>query len=652
MNDPCEALAYLPRWQREIHARCVHPSGTFVEFASAQIEESIPRLFEQQVLKHSHKLAVRTEQREFTYAELNDKANAIAAAVLEERGETSEGIALLLEHDAAAIAAIVGVLKAGKICVPLDAGHPRTRLDQILSDSGAALILSSQRNLLRAREIAGSDQTVMSVDALGPGLGTDNPNLSISPDQLAYIIYTSGSTGPPKGVTHSHRNILNTVRNHTNWFHICAEDRVGLLFSLGAMGAPRDTFGALLNGAALFPFDVKRHTMTQLAKWLMNEQITTFRSVTTVFRHFASALTEHESFPNLRLIHAGTEMVYKSDVELYRRYFPEGCVFTTGLGATELSPITSILVDHGNGTDQGIVSGGYPVDGVEVKLLGDDGNEVGSNEVGEIVVRSRYLSTGYWRRPEMTNAAFATDPDEPDVRLYRTGDLGRLLPDGRLVLLGRKDAQVKIRGHRVELAEVEAALLEVDGVAEAVVAARADGSGDQRLVAYFVPSSQPAPTVSSLRRALSDRMPNYMLPSVFMALDTLPLTPNGKVDRLALPEPDPTRPALAQPYQVARTPAEVALAEIWADVLHIDRVGAHDDFLELGGHSLAASQIISRAITAFGFELSVQELFGAPTVADMALVVIQGRAKQTEQKKIERILSDVEQISDGRPLDR
>lgn len=645
MKDPCEALAYLPRWQREIHARCVHPSGTFDEFTNAQVEESIPRLFEQQVLSHPHQPAVRAEGRELTYAELNDKANAIAAAVLEERGETSETIALFVEHDAAAIAAIVGVLKAGKICVPLDAGHPKTRLEHIVLDSGADLILSSQGNLLLARDIAGSDQTVLAADTLGRGLSTDNPNLSISPDQLAFIIYTSGSTGPPKGVMHSHRNILNTVRNHTNWFHICAEDRLGLLFSPGAIGAARDTFGALLNGASLFPFDVKSHTMTQLAEWLMNEQITTFRSAATVFRHLASALTEHESFPNLRLIHAGTEMVYKRDVEMYRRYFPQSCVFTTGLGATELSPMTTILVDHENGTDQGIVSGGYPVDGVKIALLGDHGNEVGPNEVGEIVARSRYLSTGYWRNPELTDVAFATDPDEPDVRLYRTGDLGRLLPDGRLILLGRKDSQVKIRGHSVALAEVETALLEADGVAEAAVVARADGSGDQRIVAYFVPSSQPAPTVSSLRRALSDRMPNYMLPSVFTALDALPRTPNGKVNRLALPEPDATRPALAQHYQAARTPVEAELAEIWAEVLNLDRVGVHDDFLELGGHSLAASKIISRAITAFGFELSVQELFGAPTVADMALVLIQGRAAQTDQKRVERLLSEVEQIS-------
>ncbi len=204
---------------------------------------------------------------------------------------------------------------------------------------------------------------------------------------------------------------------------------------------------------------------------------------------------------------------------------------------------------------------------------------------------------------------------------------------------------MKIRGHSVALAEVETALLEADGVAEAAVVARSDGSGDQRIVAYFVPSSQPAPTVSSLRRALSDRMPNYMLPSVFTALDALPRTPNGKVNRLALPEPDAARPALAQQYQAPRTPVEAELTEIWKEVLLLERVGIHDDFLELGGHSLAASQIISRAITAFGFELSVQELFGAPTVADMALVVIQGRAAQTDQKRIERLLSEVEQIS-------
>ncbi len=289
---------------------------------------------------------------------------------------------------------------------------------------------------------------------------------------------------------------------------------------------------------------------------------------------------------------------------------------------------------------------GFPLDDNKVLLLNEDGQEVGFNQVGEITVKSRYLALGYWGKPELTREAFHPDPAGADQRIYRMGDLGRRLPNGCLELLGRKDSQVKIRGYRVEVAEIEMQLLELDTVKRVAVVAQIDVSGNQRLVAYIVPGDQPAPTTSELRRILAEKLPVYMIPSAFVMLDTLPQLPNGKLDRRALPALGTARPELESPLLLPRTPVEQALAEIWAEVLGLEQVGIHDNFLELGGDSLLASQVISRVIQAFQVEVPLRSLFDSPTVAKMALIIVQNQAKRAEQEHIDRMLAELEGLSD------
>jgi acyl carrier protein len=257
--------------------------------------------------------------------------------------------------------------------------------------------------------------------------------------------------------------------------------------------------------------------------------------------------------------------------------------------------------------------------------------------VGEIAVRSRYLSPGYWRQPDLTQATFRPDPTGGPERLYLTGDLGRRLPDGCLVHLGRKDFQVKIRGFRVEVAEVEGALLSLPTIKEAVVVAREERPGEQRLVAYLVPTQRPAPTVSVLRRALAATLPDYMVPSAFVVVDTLPRTPAGKVDRRGLPAPERLRPSLHVPFASARTPLEERLAGIWAEVLGVDRVGIHDHFLDLGGQSLLATSLVSRVLTTFQVDLPLRTLFESPTVAEMALAIGQALADRLDPADLEHL---------------
>jgi acyl carrier protein len=253
---------------------------------------------------------------------------------------------------------------------------------------------------------------------------------------------------------------------------------------------------------------------------------------------------------------------------------------------------------------------------MEILVLSEDGGKAGLGEVGEIALQSRHLSPGYWRRPDLTAKAFLPGSNGNGIRIYRTGDLGRLRADGLLEYAGRKDFRVKIRGYTIEVAEVEAALLEIGGVKSAVVMAREDQRGDQRLVAYLVPAGAP-PTTGELRNRLGDRLPDFMVPSAFVVLDAFPLTSTGKLDRLALPAPDLTQVETANGYAAPRSVVETTVAGIWAEVFALERVGIHDDFFALGGHSLLAGQIVARVRRAYGVDLSLGALFDAPTVAEL-----------------------------------
>jgi acyl carrier protein len=288
---------------------------------------------------------------------------------------------------------------------------------------------------------------------------------------------------------------------------------------------------------------------------------------------------------------------------------------------------------------------GYPIPGKKVFLLDDAGRDVGPGEVGEIVVKTRHQNDQYWRSEELTKTKFIPDPDGGEEITCLTGDLGKFLPDGFLVHLGRKDFIVKIRGYRVDFGEAERALLEHPGVKEACVTAWEREDGEKYLAAYVVARDGGRPTVDEFRRFLREKLPDFMQPSAFMFMETLPLT-NGKVDRRQLPKPEAKRPELSQSYAPPRSEIERILAEIWAQVLSLDRVGIHDDFFELGGHSLAATRIVSRIVEKFGVELPVKSLFQSPTIADMARVMVIGTGEPASDEELKRLLAEIESMSE------
>jgi amino acid adenylation domain-containing protein len=616
------ARSELPPEQEAIRAKCFHPSGTFVEFKKEQIERSIPERFEEIVVKHSNRIAIRINNHTLTYHVLNRMANRLARAILSHRGTGQEPIALLFEPGVSAIVAILAVLKAGKIYVPLDPTYPQARIAYTLEDSKASLIVTNHKNHSLGRELAKNGcQQLLNVDELDASLSGENPNLCISPDSFAWILYTSGSTGQPKGVVQTHRNILHDIMNYTNALHICADDRLILLTSYSVVDTVRTMYGALLNGASLYPIDVKKEGLSNLAKDLIKHEITIYRSFSTLFRHFIGTLNGKEEFPKLRCVYLAGEPVYKRDVELYKRYFSPECIFINGMGSTECLTYRWYFIDKDTLITDNHVPVGYALEDIEVLLLDDDGKEVEFNQMGEMSVKSRYLSPGYWRRPDLTRAAFLPSPGNQDERIYPTGDLALALAHGCLQHAGRKDFQVKLRGYRIEVAEIEATLLSFDNIKEAVVILREDQPGNKRLVAYVAPIKEPAPIVTNLRRRLAEKLPSYMVPSVFVVLDNMPSLPNGKLDRRALPEPDHSRPQVNVPFESPKTAVEEKLVQIWAEVLSLDQVGINDNFFDLGGHSLSATQVVSRIREAFDVELSLGTLFEKSTVQKLAATI-------------------------------
>lgn len=604
-----------------IRAKCFHPNGTFIEFPEDEIEHSIPERFEKIARRFPDRTAVESRRHRLTYRDLNQAANRTAHAVLSTCGDKNRSIAVLMEHDAPVIGAIMGALKAGKFYVPLDPSLPYARSKFILDDAQAESIITNTKHLSLAKSLVKSPSRLLNIDDI-KDLPDADPRVRARPDDLSWVIYTSGSTGRPKGVMQNHRNVLHFMMNYTNGLHICAEDRLTLLYSFSVNGGGHDMFAALFNGAAVCPYDLKAEGFAGLGQWLIDERITIYHSVPTVFRQFAESLTGREDFPDIRIVRLGGEPVYKRDVNLFKKHFSNDCILVNRLGSSETGSLRMLFLDKETEVRNNLVPVGYAVDANDILLLDDSGAQVAGDE-GEIAVRTRYVSPGYWRRPDLTADSFFDDPADEKGKIYRTGDLGRMLPDGCLLHLGRKDFFVKIRGYRIELEEIEMTLMEFPGIKDAVVTALNNNSGDERLVAYVVPKTAPGPNVSEMRRFLADKLPDYMIPTAFIALDALPLTDTLKVDRKALPEPKGLRPEIAVSYAPPRNSVEEALVKIWAEVLDLNQVGVHDNFFDLGGHSLAATRVISRVVETFPLELPIKVLFDSPTVAEMAEVIVE-----------------------------
>jgi amino acid adenylation domain-containing protein len=583
---------------------------------------SIPGRFAAVVARHAGRIAISTPDAQWTYAELDQRSTALAAGILDRLGDATEPVALLMEHDSLLIAAILGTLKAGKMYLALDPASPAERLAAMLTDSRARLLLTDRTNAARAGSFASGHLPVWEVAEDAPAPAAACQTLpEVSPAAAAWLMYTSGSTGAPKGVWQDHRGLVFRTEAYSDLINPAPEDRFSLLASCSLGTSATPLFGALLHGATLCPFHVLSRGVERLAGWLRQQRVTIYHSVPTVFRHLARAAGDKQVFEDLRLIRLDGELVSRGDFEICRQHSTAGCRRMHALSSTETGLISAWLFDNQTALPDGRVPVGRPVRGVEVSLLDGQGRPVKDGDEGRIIVRSRHMARGYWRNPEATEEQFRADDHDPLFRIFVTSDLGRFLPDGALEHLGRTDQMVKIRGQRVDLGEVEAALRAVRFVQEAAVAVHEDSSGERRLVAYVVPRAGADASSPVCRRELrAQSLPEHMVPNFFVSLAQLPQTPGGKIDRQALPAPD-RNISLAQRSNRPHDVVETRIARIWESALGVSPIGRQDDFFDLGGTSIQSVQVLAHIEETFGASLPPSILAEHGTIERLAALI-------------------------------
>ena len=588
---------------------------------STSPHESITSRFKSVVSRFADRTAIIAPGAEWTYAELDQHSSAIGAEILNRLGEISEPVALLMEHDAPLIAAILGTLKANKIYLALDPANPGELLAQMLADSGARLLLADKAHLSLANSLASQQMVVLEItlDLKSPSLPAKFPQ--VSPNAGAWLMYTSGSTGRPKGVWQNHRGMVEHAEVYAGLIQLTPHDRLSLLNSCSLSASGTTLFGALLNGATLCPFHVRSQGVERLAAWLNEKRITIYHSVPTVFRHLARPAALKRSFESVRLIRLGGEHMLSSDVETFRQLCRDDCLLVNSLSSTETGLISVFTIDQATLSHNRRVPVGRAVSGVEVLLVDENGLPVKAGSDGLIAIRGEHLRQGYWRQPEMTAETFKVDPLNPKTRIFISEDLGRFLPDGNLEHLGRADQLVKIRGQLVDLSEVESALMATGLVKEIAVTAPEDVSGERRLAAYIVPNDGAEASGQHFRRVLGEQLSDQMIPNDFVIMEELPQTPGGKIDKQALPPPR-IKKGNSRSVQLPRDMVEKNLGRIWEEVLGIASIGMTDDFFELGGTSLQSVEVLLRIEGKFGMALPPSTLTECSTIEELALLLV------------------------------
>lgn len=576
---------------------------------------SVLRLVEERSRTNPEFAAISTSDGTLTYGELNRQANALARRLLDLGVGPERVVGVFLERSPASVIAALATFKAGGAYLPLDPTLPEQRLAYMLGDAKVTAVISSSALRLRLPQ---GEWAVVDSDTLestqSPRLRSDGA-AQLSSDRLAYVIYTSGSTGQPKGVEVTHASLMNLVAWHVKTFNVTHSDRATLQAAVGFDAAVWEVWPYLAVGASVaIPEEPVRNSPEALRDWLVANRITiTF--LPTAIAESMLALPWPRTAA-LRILLTGADTLHRRPAPdmpfvLVNNYGPTECTVVATSG-----PVTAE-------TSDALPSIGRAIDNTEIHILDEKMRQVRKGDAGEIYIAGAGVARGYRNNPTLTAERFVQDPFDAsgNGRLYRTGDLARFLPDGDIEFLGRLDEQIKIRGFRVEPGEIVSALNSYPGIRASAVAMTRGENGDRRLAAYVVLAPDAQVTVSNLRQALSKRLPEYMVPSLFKKLPTVPLTANGKVDYSSLPVLTETNTMPESEFVAPHTLVEQRLAAILAPLLHVERVSAKDNFFLLGGHSLLGTQLITKIKESFDVELSLLSLFDHPTLEEMSVEV-------------------------------
>ncbi|MBZ5536432.1 MAG: amino acid adenylation domain-containing protein [Acidobacteriia bacterium] len=597
----------------------------------------IHQLFEDQVTRSPEKVALICDGERLTYSELNARANRLAHGLREFGVKPDVIVGMYMERSVEMVLGILAILKAGGAYLPIDPAYPQERLNFMLEDSHATVLLT-QKEL--AARVTAPQLRILCVDEFDARPDVDNPQSGTGADNLAYVIYTSGSTGKPKGVGITHYNVARLFQATDPWFHFDSGDVWTLFHSCAFDFSVWEIWGSLLYGGRLVvvPYMVSR-SPDAFYELVAKEQVTVLNQTPSAFRQLIQAeeMAEKKKQLALRLVIFGGEALEMQSLKpWFERHGDQRPQLVNMYGITETTVHVTYRPLSSGDVSRGSVIG-IPIPDLQIYILDPQRNPVPLGIPGEMHVGGAGLARGYLNRPELTAQRFIVNPFGKDAseRLYRTGDLARFLPGHDIEYLGRIDTQVKIRGFRIELGEIESLLCQHPSIREAVVIAREDVPGDKRLVAYVVPHAA-SPAINELHTHLRRHLPDYMVPSAFVPLKTIPLTNNGKVDRLALPAPDKTQRDLEKPFVAPRTELERTLASLWQSALNVERVGLEDNFFELGGHSLLLVQIHGKLRSLLHRDLPITELFQYPTIRALADHLTEPASTETSTKNIRR----------------
>ncbi|MCD0489814.1 amino acid adenylation domain-containing protein [Pedobacter sp. MC2016-14] len=577
------------------------------------------QLIDLQVQLFPQKTALIYKEVRFSYVEMNERANQFAAYLIERGVEKDMVIGIVMDRSPEMVITLLAVLKSGAAYVPLDPEYPKQRLEYMLQDSKAKLLIIDRRNSGQLE----TDAVEIIGDDVWPRLhrySASSPGVDVHKNDLAYLLYTSGSTGKPKGVMIEHGNLFNLLLSMQRFPGITQKDTLLSLTTISFDISVLELFLPLTVGATLIITDAETTRDAEaLHKIIKNRQVSFIQATPSTYKMMLAAGWKDKY--NLKILCCGeqlpkdlAEKLVPKCTGLYNMYGPtETTIYSTGK-----------LIK----AEEDVITIGKPIDNTEVYILDDQLNRVEDGETGEICIAGDGLARGYFDRPELTAEKFPkiSIAGGGGQRLYRTGDLGKILPNGEIQCFGRIDHMVKVRGYRIELGEIEYALIQQEGVYEVVVVPWVSVTGDQRLAAYVVLAAKDAEfdysaLVQGWRLALRHLLPHYMVPNDFMVLDKLPLTENGKTDRKALPAPVIRAYTVATPELGVRTEMENVLAEIWKQNLGIEEVGINDNFFELGGHSLTAVKVMVSIKKETGKSLPLATLFRNPTIAALALML-------------------------------
>lgn len=648
VDNPQQRLYELPLLtEAERHQLLVEWNDTKAEYPQ---KACIHQLFEAQVEQTPDAVAVIFEDEQLTYQELNQRANKIAHYLRTLGVKPEVLVGICLERSWEMVVGLLGILKAGGAYVPLDPAYPQKRLAFMVSDAQVSVLLTNEKLVKKLPDLtANPNQTVVYLDTKADAIdqqSTSNPAHEVTPDNLAYVLYTSGSTGTPKGVLGCHRGAVNRL----NWnpYPFTQEDICCQKTSLNFVDSVWEIFAPLLHGrpTVIIP-DESLKDPHQLVQTLSTQQVTRIVLVPSLLRVLLDTFPDLQSrLPKLKYWVSSGEALSVELCDRFRERMSQSILINL-YGSSEVAADVT-WYDTTNRQFPQCVPIGRPISNMQVYVLDNYLQPVPIGVPGELYVSGEGLARGYLNRPELTAEKFIPNPfkihNSYSERLFKTGDLACYLADGNIKFLGRIDHQVKIRGFRIELGEIEAVLSQYPEVQEAVVIVREDRPGNKRLVAYIVPNQEQVPNTSKLRNSLKEQLPDYMMPSVLVVLAALPLTPNGKVDRQALPVPEQrhSEPAFVTP----QTPIEKELANIWSEVLNIEQVGIYDNFFDIGGHSLIATQLMSRVRTRLGVELPLRELFASPTIKELSEIVELALIANSSSTKIDEMLDLIEGIDE------